>query len=708
MGVRLSDNKILWQSKPEPIASISLAASHGKVYYSNYKQVVCLDRTSGKELWRSQPVETAPSRRATCGTLVAQKEVVLYSYPIPRRSKKGGNNSGQLVALSAETGKLLWEGPKYQGLGAGHPADLFVIDGLVWIGDDTFPVDQREAKVDRRGFAPLSGEVMREISVPYLKTPGHHARCYRTKATERFLMLPKRGVEFLDLKGNDHMRNDWLRPTCYYGALPANGMLYISPHPCVCCPGVMLSNFNALTARTRPPSPDTSAEEERLLRGPAWGKVAKAAVARDSDWPTYRRDPVRSGHARTTVPVQPKLLWDVPRATAITPPIAAAGRVVVAETNTHSVVAMDGVSGKMLWRYTAGARIDSPPTIHEGLVLFGCADGWVYCLQNTDGVEVWRFRAAPEDRRVLVDNQLESAWPVPGSVLIQPDLTDSQKRSVAYLTAGRSSFLDGGIRVYGLDPHTGATIHQTLLDGPHADPLKEKAVGNHEMDGSKSDILVSDGSDVFLFQERLTGSLERVPSDGRHAKYPSPPGPGTRLIATGGFLDDTYNEGLHWTYGEWPGFNRLRGGFVPQLMVFDDNKLFGVDAFTEKVRMRKTFIPETKGIRVFSRQHGAKEDKWSRFIPVHVRAMVLAGNRLYVAGFPDVVPEDDPIAAFEGRRGGLMLTIAPDSGEILAETTLTAPPVFDGLIAAGGVLFMSTTDGRVLCFGSENGGGRRK
>jgi hypothetical protein len=40
-------------------------------------------------------------------------------------------------------------------------------------------------------------------------------------------------------------------------------------------------------------------------------------------------------------------------------------------------------------------------------------------------------------------------------------------------------------------------------------------------------------------------------------------------------------------------------------------------------------------------------------------------------------------------------------GQTLAEHTLEAPPVFDGLIAAAGRLFMSTTDGRILCLGKN-------
>ena len=716
MAVGIGNGKILWKSKAEPMAALSLATSHGKVFYSNYRQVVCLDRASGRELWRSMPVESFPAMRATSGTLVARKEVVLYSYPLAPERVPLNNNYGRLIALSAETGKLLWKGPGYVGPGVANPPDLFVANELVWVGDTTMPQDYISTEVRRQGFDPLTGKVVREVSVPKLKSSGHHDRCYRSKATERFLMLPKRGIEFLDLQGKEHMRHDWVRPPCIYGVMPANGMLYVAPHQCVCFPGVLLSHFNALTAKRdfKNGKPEEATSGPRLVKGPAYEKIGnrKSTNVDPNDWPTYRRDSLRSGCARTTITDRPKRMWAAALTAPITPPVAADGRVVVAEKDTHSVVALDAAGGEVLWRYTAGGRIDSPPTIYRDAVLFGCADGWVYCLRMSDAAEVWRFRAAPQERRVLVYGQLESAWPVHGSVLVQSDTTADKPRTVAYVTAGRSSFLDGGIHLYGIDPITGKQLHHTFLDGPHPDPWKDKGTPGC-MDGAKSDILVSDGADLYLFQERFAGNLTRIPAPiqnvmshrGGQRDYQSFPergSSGRHLIATGGLLDDTYNEGTYWNYSQrWPGWRRHLSGVPGQILVFDEQTLFGVNVFTKGVRVRRGFTPGEKGFRLFARRHGAKKDTWSKFLPVNIRAMVLAGKNLFVAGAPDVVPDDDPLAAFEGRRGGALWTVSAADGQIAARTELDAPPAFDGLIAADGRLFLSTSDGRVLCFGAK-------
>ncbi len=173
------------------------------------------------------------------------------------------------------------------------------------------------------------------------------------------------------------------------------------------------------------------------------------------------------------------------------------------------------------------------------------------------------------------------------------------------------------------------------------------------------------------------------------------------MITTGGLLDDTYNEGTYWNCSDrWPGWARHLSGVPGQLLVFDEHTLFGVNVFTKNVRVRRGFAPGEKGVRLFARNHGTKKDIWSKFLPVNIRAMVLAGRNLFVAGPPDVVPDDDPLAAFEGRKGSVLWTVSAADGNIVAQAELDAPPVFDGLIAADARLFMSCEDGKVISFGT--------
>ena len=84
-----------------------------------------------------------------------------------------------------------------------------------------------------------------------------------------------------------------------------------------------------------------------------------------------------------------------------------------------------------------------------------------------------------------------------------------------------------------------------------------------------------------------------------------------------------------------------------------------------------------------------------------VRAMVKAGDVLFVAGPPDVFDAEDPLAAFEARAGAKLVAVSADDGKPLAQTPLESPPVFDGLIAAGGRLFASLRDGSVVCLAGK-------
>ena len=79
--------------------------------------------------------------------------------------------------------------------------------------------------------------------------------------------------------------------------------------------------------------------------------------------------------------------------------------------------------------------------------------------------------------------------------------------------------------------------------------------------------------------------------------------------------------------------------------------------------------------------------------------MVVTEDLLFVAGFPDVVDPEDPLGSFEGRKGGVLSVYDKKDGKILLERVLPAPPVFNGLIAANGRLYIVMKDGVIVAFG---------
>lgn len=689
MAIGIESGQVLWRESIPVAADLTLAVRDGRVCFHDTNRLVALDLHTGQRLWQTEP-RAPESRRIHEGTLVMAENTVIFAAP-------------PIMEVRCLTdGRLLWQtkiGPSFRGM-----PDVFVIHQLVWAG--TLATTGRDLR---------TGDVARAIDPGHLFTGGHHARCYRGKATENYLLWSKRGVEFLDLHGDDHRQHDWVRGTCRYGYIPANGLLYVPPDPCFCYPGVKLTGFNALAGGTATTEPSAGvAAVARLEQGPAYTSAVEETVsgaggkAASGDWPMYRRDNARSGSVGTVVPPEITLIWQTELSGQLTPPVVVADRLFVAEVDAHRVTCLDARDGSWLWSFTADGPVDSPPTIHDGRVVFGSTDGSVYCLRATDGELVWRFHAAPTHRRIVSYGRIESAWPVHGSVLIED--------GIVYFAAGRSSFLDGGLYLYGLDVATGEVRHQAHLDGPHPD-LSKPSDRAHEMDGSKNDILVSNGERLFLTQNVFDLALNPIEAP-QTAKWGARQ-TDLRLVATGGFLDDSGFDRLFWMHAErWPGmYSADTASKAGQILVFDDSTTYGLHTFNTKFSRSPYFAFGAQEHTLFAddnanepvltdeaarRERGSmsrrQPPKWSVTIPVRARGMVLAGDTLFLAGPPEVIDPDDPYGAFEGRQGGRLWAVSTADGSQRAEYTLDAPPVFDGLIAAQQNLFMTTIDHVVSCW----------
>ena len=57
-------------------------------------------------------------------------------------------------------------------------------------------------------------------------------------------------------------------------------------------------------------------------------------------------------------------------------------------------------------------------------------------------------------------------------------------------------------------------------------------------------------------------------------------------------------------------------------------------------------------------------------------------------------------AALAGDDGAMLWAVSKDNSEKLAEYKIDALPVFDGMAAADGKLYLATQKGQVICFGS--------
>jgi len=57
----------------------------------------------------------------------------------------------------------------------------------------------------------------------------------------------------------------------------------------------------------------------------------------------------------------------------------------------------------------------------------------------------------------------------------------------------------------------------------------------------------------------------------------------------------------------------------------------------------------------------------------------------------------DALDTFSGKKGGVLWAVSKTDGTRIAEHKLGSSPVFDGLIAANGRLYLSMKNGAVVC-----------
>ncbi len=714
VAVDAASGKTLWEMDNADTAGMmptTLAACGADVYFHSGREIVSLKAASGQEHWRT--VRNIALRRPSWSTptLVVTDGVVLCGDRDPASVHPGTDKDGKpvqwvinshggiapvgtITAFDAASGKKRWDAPAKEVYNA--PMDVLVADGLVWSGN----LVRKKEKGITRGLDLKTGAVKRErpADAKFFRVIMGHHRCYRNKATEKYLVLGRDGIEFIDVKSGKGYGHAWVRGACQYGVMPCNGLVYAPPHSCACHIETKLNSFNAL-APAGGGNDRTLPDDTRLQKGPAFGTIT--ASTDTTGWPTYRGDNARSGKATTALSPNLEKGWHCDIGGRLSTITVAGGKCFLAAADEHTVHAIDAEDGRKTWSFTAGGRVDSPPTIHDGMAIFGAADGKIYCLRAADGVLAWRFNAAITDRLIVSRGQLESVSPVHGSVLVDD--------GTVYAVAGRNSFLDGGMRIYGLDPKTGAIVSKKDVTA-----------------GALPDVLSSDGKSIFMRHKRYDKKLAE--QKGRVAHLYSP----------AGFLDGDWWHRTYWLFGSY-----MRSGYggwpvvakttpAGRIMAVDTDALYGYGRLNQYSRIgshvglgKMKYVlyatsrtagkkPAAGGAQKRTRRSAGKKvtATWTQRIPILARGMVLGGTHLFIAGPPDafgtsldnmkhpynLAPADgleEQEAALAGKKGAALIAVSTADGTTAAKLELDAPPVWDGMAGANGRLYLSGTDGVV-------------
>jgi hypothetical protein len=300
------------------------------------------------------------------------------------------------------------------------------------------------------------------------------------------------------------------------------------------------------------------------------------------------------------------------------------------------------------------------------------------------------------------------------------------------VAAGRNTYLDGGIVFYQLDPLTGKQLARNVtcnLDPKTGRQTGAEPLGGFNMEGVGSDILVGNGNAVFMRHAQFDETGKRIKEEKPH------------LFCMTGLLNEEWFVRTYWIIGTntstgWGGWaNAGRSAPFGRILSFEKDRVWGygrktiasaatghkADAYhlfcKEKTATApaKPAAPEPKQKGKKKKRGGkskggpAPKEIWSVERSPIVRAMVLTSDKLVIAGPPDVGQKDPKLlgylnepetrAAFGGAKGVLFQVVNAADGKTISEQKLKCMPVFDGMSAANGNLYIALKDGTLECWG---------
>ena len=245
-------------------------------------------------------------------------------------------------------------------------------------------------------------------------------------------------------------------------------------------------------------------------------------------WNTYRRDFQRSGVVESTrSPIALKSAWewrselppfpawdgparwdaynlvqDLPamrQYDACFHPVSDGKLVVFGSSSQDSIQAIELSTGKPVWSFVAGGPVRLAPTIYSDRVLFGADDGYVYCVEKSNGKLIWKFSPSIHEnaeQRLLINNdRLISYYPIRTGIAV--------RNGVAYFGASmlpwRESFMCA------VDVATGAveTAEVNAKTYVTRQPQDATLEGNLLVAGNR--LIVPQGRIAPLLFDRTTG-----------------------------------------------------------------------------------------------------------------------------------------------------------------------------------------------------------
>ena len=234
------------------------------------------------------------------------------------------------------------------------------------------------------------------------------------------------------------------------------------------------------------------------------------------DWAVYRGENSRSDVSTVPIPGDVRLKWTVDLNPSVLPTAAVtAGDCIFVADRSGCVRCLDA-TGSELWKAFTGGPIYYAPSVAHSRVYVGSADGRVYAFAAADGRFLWSFRVGPDSNRIQVFDQLISAWPVSGGVVVDGD--------TVYAAAGITHY--DGTYVVGLDAKSGELKVENDTSGTLQEEVDNgiSLQGNLAIVGDELRFLAGGVYETARYDlktlECLNKPLKQVNSQYRTAFYP--------------------------------------------------------------------------------------------------------------------------------------------------------------------------------------------
>jgi outer membrane protein assembly factor BamB len=651
VAIDRKSGKLLWHYRDDEFLDArAVCMKNGKIYVCTPGSfLACIDVSNGELLWKNTDADLmaaiGPNERAqhyitgyatTC-YMKCSDDLLFFSGPQRK----------QMVVASAEDGKLKWTN------------DVGNLQ-LVLRDDAVYAAGPQKTQGMRLDYD--TGNVLASF-------PARRACTRATGCVDSIFFRASGGTVRVITETNVAQHIAPMRPPCQDGVLISNGHLYWGPWMCGC----QLSLYGNIGLRPVGEVPEDSglpAEEY------ATGLVVhsrlddvQALKVTDADWATWRGDNARSDRTQVELASGVKLAWNVEISTSELPtaPVTAGGITFVAD-RTGKVEALS-VDGESLWTAFAAGPVYYPPTIADGRLFVGSADGRVYALEARTGRALWTVRVAPQDRLISVFNRLVSRWPVAGGVVVED--------GKVYAAAGITHY--DGTYVVALDAATGQLQAHNATSGE----LSEQVNSGISMQGN---LTIVDGELRFLgggVYETARYNLETleclnepraaVTSRYRTAFYPYYPkyGKYVSLEATCGDGNTLCHDASY------------------------EGSMFG------NLSLQNPLPPGTPGItkdaaREFLRRRGQKvkpKNVWSDKADRRFTSFVVTDDIVLGTGHPDASPEESFLTAIRIEDGTDIWTQKLPANAVKGGTA----------VDSDGRIFVSLENGQLLCFEPDDG-----